>query len=660
MNYKELKEFLINCSDSYYKNNFSPISDYEFDMKLKELEKMEEEQGFRDDDSPTVKPGSDLTATNIENKHKRPMLSLENTYTFEEIEKWYNDMREATHEENPEVVVNPKWDGSSGALRYNKEGLYKVLTRGNGLEGEDITQNVKYCNDNIWPPKKSYGNPFLGEARGEIIMTKNGFEKLNENGKYQNARNLVAGSLKLLDIYEFIPRADSIKFYAYWLEDSDAPKYSNDLKLLEMYGFTVGPYYICHSLEEIKDAINKIETTNFDVEIDGAVMKLNEKKYWNTIGSTAKFPRWAKAYKYKQEEATTTITKIEFCVARTGKVTPLAWFEPVFIDGSTIQKASLSNEDFYKNMNIAIGDNIVVHKAAAIIPQIVNVSFRPENRVVVPFPKKCPCCSSKLVKHNEDHNDYYCDNVDCKSRIVDKIVNYTHAIECDGFADVLVERLHNAGLLNSISDIYNLKNHKAEISTLDRLSENMAEKLCKNIEDTKTTEFWKVLSGLGIPNVGPKTAKILANQFKSMKTLESATQLELEDTEDIAEITATGIINWFKNNHRLIRDLEAADVNMSVEEKTEEDKPKINLEGKAFCITGALSLPRAKYIELIETCGGKVVSGVTNKTSYLITNDKTTGTTKNQKAKELGIPIINEKELLQMCDSLNLLKEIEE
>lgn len=655
--YSELKNLLIEASNSYYRDSKSIMSDYEFDMALKELEQMEKEQGYRDPDSPTIRPGSDLSTMNSENKHGRPMLSLENCYSIEEVEKWYSDMQEATGQTNPEVIVNPKWDGMSGALRYNDTGLYKALTRGDSLQGENITENIKYCENNIWAPKKSMGFPFRGEARGEIIMTKSGFEELNADGKYQNARNLVSGSLKLLDIYEFIPRSEKIKFYAYWLEDSENHTYAQDLNTLKMYGFDVGDYFICKSIEEIKSAINRIEMSEYDCAIDGAVLKLNNKKYWASIGSTAKAPRWAKAYKYKQEVAQTIVTDITFEVGRSGKITPLIWFEPRFIDGSTIQKATMNNEEFYRNMDIAIGDIIEVHKAAAIIPQIISVVERPENRSPVSFPSLCPSCGSKLIKHNDGHTDYFCNNSSCKSRIIDQIINYTHSIECDGFAEAIIERLYNAGLLKSISDLYYLKDHKDEISKLERLSKNMAEKLCLNIENTKSADFWKVLSGLGIPNVGPKTAKILAKTFKSMKVLESATQTELEMVDDIAEITASSIKKWFNENHKLVRSLELCGVNLS-ESETKKEKPKINLDGKTFCITGALSLTRDTYINLIETCGGKVVGSVSKKTSYLITNDKTTGTTKNKKAQELGIPILNERELLEMCDALSLLKEV--
>lgn len=659
MDYKSLKELLIKANDAYYKNNNPIMSDYEFDMKLKELEKMERLQGFSDDDSPTRRPGSDLENVDMTNRHGRPMLSLENTYSFEEIEKWYNDCIKATGDTKLEVIVDPKYDGGSGALRFNPSGLQKALTRGSGIEGEDITQNIKYCSDNVWSRKMAYGMPFVGEVRGELIMTKDGFEELNKDGKYQNARNLLSGSLKLLDVYEFIPRAESIKFYAYWLEDSTNQTYEGDLTQLKMFGFDVGKYYVCHNLEEIKNAINELEVADLGVALDGAVMKLNNKKYWSELGETSKFPRWARAYKYKQESTQTTIKKIEFWAGRTGKITPVAWFEPRFLDGSTIQKATLNNKDFYDAMDIAIGDTVSVQKAAAIIPQIISVDSRPSDRVKIPFPKKCPICGSKLVKHNEAHADWYCDNPDCSARIVDQIINYTHALEIDGFAEVIVERLYDAGLLNSITDLYKLKDHITEISKLERLSENLAKKLADNVEKSKSNDFWKLLAGLGIPNVGPKTAKVLSKKFKTMKILESSNKEDFLEIEDIGEIVSDSIINYFKTHKKLVQDLEAFGVNMS-EKIADDNKPTISLVGKTFCITGALSLTRDVYINLIETCGGKVVSSVSKNTSYLITNDKTTGTNKNIKARQLGIPILNERELLEMCDALSLLKEIKD
>lgn len=651
MTYQELKNLLIEANNAYYIKSQPIMSDYEFDMKLKELEKLEQSQGYADPDSPTQKPGNDTTDSNLnENNHKRPMLSLENTYNQDEIRKWYDDMIKVTGDPAPEVVVNPKWDGGSGAIRYENGLVYRALTRGTGEVGEDITQNVKYLDDNIWPNKKSYMIPFTGEARGEIIMTTDGFEGLNKNNEYQNARNLVAGSMKLLNIYDFIPRAESIKFYAYWLEDSDNDTYAGDLMTLKAYNFTVGDYYICHNFEEIVDAINKIENTEFDVAIDGAVMKLNKKAYWKVLGSTAKFPRWAKAYKYKQESVETVVKNITFEIGRTGKITPLCWFEPKFIDGSTIEKATLNNKEFYEAMDVAIGDTIKVQKAAAIIPQIIEVVERPGNRVHIEFPTTCPNCGCKLVKHNDEHADWYCDNSNCSSRVIDQIINYTHMLEINGFAEVIVERLYNMKLLTSIADLYTLKNHKEEIAQLDRLSLNIAEKLVSNIEGGKTAKFWRLLAALGIPNIGPKTAKILAKHYKTMDALRNTTLIELTSLEGIAELTANEIISWFsiQGNIELLAVLKSEGQNMSVEEK--QNQSSISLNGKSFCITGSLAEPRSKYVALIESIGGKVLSSVSTKTSYLVTNDKTSGSSKNKAAQKFNIPIINEEELLKLCN----------
>jgi len=648
MIYKELKEELIRANTAYYMHSQPIMSDYEFDMKLKNLEKIEAQQGFRDADSPTISPGSDISLdvkNDISNSHKRPMESLENTYNKDDVTKWYNDMCKATGEKNPEVLVNPKWDGNSGALRFDKNGLYKALTRGSGTIGEDISQNMKYCSTHVWKQMKFRDTPFIGETRGEIIMSNSGFDELNKDAEYQNARNLVSGSLKLLDINEFALRAKYIIFCAYWLENSVNKTYEEDLRTLNDYGFFVGPYYLCHSLDEIFTAIDKVSKYNFEVAIDGAVMKLNEKKYWNKIGSTSKYPRWAKAYKYKQQSIQSKITKIEFWVGRTGKITPVAWFEPVFIDGSTIQKATLNNKDFYDAMDVAIGDTVEVQKAAAIIPQIISVVNKPSDRKKIDFPKVCPECGSSLVKHNEDQADYYCENDNCPARIVNQIVNYTHTLEIDGFAEILVERLHTAGLLNKISDLYNLKNHKAEIAALERMSDKTATKLCENIEKSKTAEFYKLLGALGIQNVGIKTAKLITAHFHTIDDLSKASKVEIESIDGIAGISATSILNWLDSNKELIKILKDNGVNMA---SIEESKQSTSLSGKIFCITGALSEPRNKIISLIESNGGSVVSGVSKKVNYLITNDKTTGTSKNKAARELGISIINEEEFKKL------------
>lgn len=644
--YKELKNKLIQSNNSYYKDNKSEMTDYEFDMKLKELEEMEKAQGFTDPDSPTQKPGSDLKGDVIQsNAHRRPMLSLENTYNNNDVEKWYNDMKVANDGKDVNVVIQPKFDGGSAAITFKDGKVIKALTRGDGLVGEDITQNVKLLD---WSKiKKS----FTGEVRGELIITKEGFKKLNKDGKYQNARNLLSGSMKLLDPNEFKKRSKYIKFYAYWYEDSKNSLYSEDMTEINIENGFDGAEVTANakSLEDILKALDVFESmkNSFSYEIDGAVIKVNDKKLWEKTGSTAKFPRWAKAFKFKQSTASSIVRNITFEVGRTGKITPLAWFDNIFIDGSTIQKATLNNKEFYDSMDIAVGDTVIVQKAAAIIPQIIKV-IKSKNRLKIQFPKVCPSCSSKLEKHNIEHSDLYCNNPKCKARVIDGIVNYTHSLEIDGFAEIIVERLYDAGYLKSIEDLYKLKNHKEEIGSLDRLSVNIANKLVTNIEAGKSRPLWKLIAGLGIPNVGPKLSKVLAEKFESLTNLSKATCSDLENIPDIATITADGIFQWLNNedNKSLIQSLISNGQNTIDISKDSNSK---KLDGKVFCITGSLSIPRNKFIEIIEKNGGKITNSVSGKTSYLITNDKTTKTAKNISAQKLGIPIINEEEFNKIC-----------
>ena len=642
--YQQLKTKLIAANKEYYVSSNPILSDYEFDMELKRLEAMEKAQGFADPDSPTQKPGSDLSNSSISNKHRRPMLSLENTYNDEDVTKWYNDMRDAAGDSELVVVVQPKFDGGSAAITFKDGRVIKALTRGDGTVGEDITQNVKLLD---W---SKINKEFSGEVRGELIMTKEGFAELNKDGKYQNARNLLSGSMKLLDPAEFALRAPYIKFYAYWLEDSKNDTYLGDMMDIMAYDGFQGPEVMhnAHNLKELLEGLSLFEDTknSFSYDIDGAVMKVNDKKLWKQLGSTAKFPRWAKAFKFKQENIETTVNNITFEVGRTGKITPLAWFEPVFIDGSTVQKATLNNKEFYESMDVAIGDTVTVQKAAAIIPQIIGVKRNPE-REKVEFPKVCPCCGTTLAKHNEEHADLYCDNVKCKARIVDGIVNYTHALEIDGFAQTLVERLYNAGFLMSIADLYELKQHKNSIATLDRMSDKIIDKMCDNIETQKKAELWKFLTGLGIVNVGPKMAKTLAARFRDIDSLMAATETGLMSIPDVAEVTAKSIYEYFKNpeNKQLIETLRKAGQNMRNDEVSSgSDK----LTGKSICITGALSKPRAEIEKLIEDNGGSVASGVSKKTSFLLTNEPNSGSSKNKKATELGIKIISENEFYKM------------
>lgn len=643
MKYKELKDFLIKCSNAYYKNSSQIISDYDFDLKLKELEKMEKEQGYSDSDSPTKKPGSDITE-NVSRKHNRPMLSLENTYNSEEVEDWYVKMQKIIGN-NPEVITEYKYDGGSCAIRFKNGKIILALTRGDGEVGEDITENVKLLDWN------NISEDFSGEVRGELIITKKGFLELNKDGKYANARNLLSGSMKLLDRNEFKKRAKYIKFFAYWFENDIFKNHYKNIEYLKKNGFETAMMICCKNYNDIEKAINKIENEkpNLEIDIDGAVMKINETKYWSVIGETSKFPKWAKAYKYNPEEAITIVKNIEFWCGQTGKITPVAILEPILLSGSTISKATLNNKEYMENLNIKIGDHVRIKKAAEIIPFIIGVckEMRTGKETLVKFPKECPICGSKLKKISEEQADYYCQNENCPGRVRELISNYTHSLEIDGFADIIIDRLYLAGYLKSIKDLFLLENHIAEISNLDRLSKNLIKKLIGNIEKSKNNEFWKFISGIGIKNVGPKTAKILVEKFKNIDNLMNATKEELMSINDIGDIVADSIINYFSKNENIefIKFMKEQGQNLKSEK---ESNNKLSLNDLSFCITGALSRPRSYYENEIEKYGGKIVGSVSKKTNYLVTNDTNTNSAKNKKAKELNINIINEEELLKL------------
>ena len=651
MTYKELKDLLIKASDAYYKDSKPIMSDYDFDMKLKELEKMEKDQGYADADSPTQKPGSDLK-TNLTEKHGRPMLSLENTYTIDDVSSWYNKLVE--NYGNLDVIVERKLDGCSFAARYVNGVLVKALSRGDGETGEDLTQNLRELDD-----LKNIDSSFTGEVRGEIIMTKETFKTLNVNNEYANPRNLTSGTLKLLDVEKFKSRP--LKAYVYYLEDNEDKTQEEVLEYLSKMGFSVFKYFKATNLNQILSAISDIEKTKASeiVELDGAVMKVNNRRLWNKIGGTAKVPHWAKAYKYEPEHETTIVKDIVYQVGRTGKITPVAILEPVFISGSTVTNATLNNKDFIESMDVRIGDTVDVRKAAEIIPEIFNVlkNKRPKDAVKTVFPTKCPCCGFTLHKQRGELVDIFCLNTNCSSRIINKLFYFTHTMEIDGFGKTIIEKFYDAGFLKSISDIYKLKNNRDALVNLDRMGETSVDNLLEEIEKSKSQKFYKFIAALGIPKVGEKIAKTITKKYNNIDKLKKVSSGELVYIDGIGNEIASGVDDFFRSseNINMLNQLELLGVNMSDEDVKEE---KDTLDGLAFCITGALSIPREKYISLIEGCGGRVVSGVTKKTDYLVTNDANSKSKKSVTAKQLGIPVISERQLLKMCAALDLLKEL--
>ncbi len=649
--YKELKEELIKASDAYYKESKPIMSDYDFDMKLKTLEKIEKEQGFSDEDSPTRKPGSDLTDYKTE-KHNRPMLSLENTYTLNEVADWYNKL--VKEHGQLDVVVERKLDGCSFAARYVNGVLVKALSRGDGEVGEDLTQNLKELDD-----LKNIDKSFTGEVRGEIIMTKSVFAALNKNNEYANARNLTSGTLKLLDVEKFKTRP--LKAYVYFLEDNEHLTQKEVLEYLQSIGFTTFPYIFAKNLNDINNAIATIEKNKHNeiVELDGAVMKINNRKLWSKIGGTAKVPHWAKAYKYEPEHAETIVKDIVYQVGRTGNITPVAILNPVFVSGSTVTRATLNNKDFIESMDIRVGDTVSIRKAAEIIPEIISVdkTKRPKNSTPTVWPKYCPNCNTFLVKEKAEYVDYICPNTSCPSRVINEIIYFAKTMEIDGFGATLTEKLVDAGLIKNLADIYKLKDHRDTMINMERMGETSVDNLLNEIEKSKSQKFYKLFAALGISNVGLKMAKTIIKKYNNIDKIRRVSAVDLMYIDGIGREIAYSVHNYIndKVNKTMLDDMISLGVNMSDEEKLKE---KADLSGLTFVITGALSIVRERYIDLIEGCGGNVAGSVSKKTSYLVTNEPNPVSSKARKAKELNIPIISERQLIKMCDALELLKEL--
>jgi DNA ligase (NAD+) len=651
--YDALIDQLIRYSDAYYKNNQSLISDKEFDLLLKEAQAIEETHPeWRRDDSPTVRPGSDLSGKFKTVKHNREMLSLENTYNFEEVEKWVQKMQKAGAKE---IVLEPKYDGNSFAARYVNGKLVQGLTRGDGVTGEDITQNCLLIED-----LNKVSKSFTGEIRGEIIMTNTEFNRINHDGRYANPRNLASGTIKLLDPNEFKKR--NLIAYVYWLEDDSVKTHTQSLDIIKKAGFRVGPYFVCHSIDEVWKTIADIEAMKkkdtLDIDLDGAVLKVNDKSIWPTIGSTSKFPQWARAYKYEPENATTKVVDIEFWVGHAGKITPVAIMEPVFLSGTKVSKASLSNYNYINEKDIRIGDQVKVKKAAEIIPQVMypikELRTGKEQKVI--FPTQCPTCGSPLSKWNEDHADIFCKNEQCPSQVVGTIAKYCAVMDMDGFGDKIVERLYEEKLLQSIPDLYTLKNHYDTLIKLDRLGKKVVDKLLERVELSKTMPLQKFLEAISIKNAGQGTAKRLLRYYSDIDQIMNASVEDLLKIEDIGDVVATNIVEFFKQNKDMIKLLRIHGVNMKSESKPMSSS--LGLQGLKICITGTLSKPRKEFEDMIIQAGGELLDELTKATNLLITNDPNSGSSKLKQAAKYGIKIVNELEFNKLIKgSITMKKE---
>lgn len=657
---KELKSELEYHIDLYYNQDNPQISDYEYDMKMKELKKLEREfPEFVTQDSPTQKVGgSAKREAGKLVRHNVPMLSLQDVFSREEVEEFVEDMQRQLTE--PEFVVEYKIDGLSMALRYEQGTLALALTRGDGVNfGEDVTVNAKVIPD----VKKKLKEPvdYL-EIRGEVYMKNEDFARVNEmqelNGKklFANPRNCAAGTLRQLDSKVTKERGLSMfVFNIQQIRGMEITTHTQGYEYLKRNKIPViDGYRICRTKEEVWEAICAIGDNrgNLGYDIDGAVVKVNSLADREKLGATSKVPRWAVAYKYPPEEKETTLLDIELSVGRTGRITPTAIFEPVRLCGTSVSRATLHNQDFIDELDIRVGDRIQVYKSGEIIPKIRQVlkEKRPEGTKPYHLPQVCPVCGAK-TQREKDTADIKCTSPNCPAQRERHIINFVgrDAMDIKGFGSVYVEELVRLGYLQNIADIYTLWEHREELIEQGIIGkEKNTDKLLDAIEKSKENDAIRLLTGFGIPNVGKAAAKAILREFGTIDALMQADSESLQNVNDIGEVSAGCILEFFakEENRRIVERMKTYGVNMQSNEQPLGSK----FQDMTFVITGTLpTLGRKEAAALIEAQGGKVSGSVSKKTSILLAGES--AGSKLTKAQQLGIQVISEEELLEMLNS---------
>lgn len=656
----ELRKQIAYHSDRYYNQDEPEISDYDFDMMMKELKQLEKEHPeLVTSDSPTQQVGGAAKRTaGVLVRHNVPMLSLQDVFSKEEIINFVEQMREQLDE--PEFVVEYKIDGLSMVLRYENGELVLAETRGDGINfGEDVTANAKVIRD---VKKKLKDKPEYLEIRGEVYMKNAAFEKVNEQqellGKkpFANPRNCAAGTLRQLD--SAVTKARELSLFIFNIQDTRGIQFethTQGYEYLKKQGIAViDDYKICRSADEVWEAIAAIGENrgSLGYDIDGAVVKINRYADREKLGATSKVPRWAIAYKYPPEEKETTLLDIELSVGRTGRITPTAVFEPVRLCGTSVSRATLHNQDFMDELDIGIGDTIVVYKSGEIIPKVKEVKKdkrKPEWKRFI-LPEVCPACGAK-TEREKDTADIKCTSPNCPAQLERHIINFVgrDAMDIKGFGTVYIEELVRMGYIKDVADIFRLKEYRDELIEKGIIGkEKNTDKLLEAIEKAKENDAYKLLTGLGIPNVGKAAAKAIMRQFKTMENLQNASIDELTAVNDIGEISAECIRSFFgkEENQDMIRRLNEYGVTMQSKELEVVDSV---LQGKTVVVTGTLpTLGRKEAAELIEKYGGKVSGSVSKKTDYVLAGEN--AGSKLTKARELGVSVITEEQLQDMLN----------
>lgn len=655
----ELIDILNKASKEYYVLDNPTITDQEYDDYYSELLRLEEAYpSLKREDSPTLRVGGEAISKFEKVTHKTPMLSFDDIFNEEEIIAFDERIKKTI--KNPTYTVEPKMDGLSGSLIYEKGILVRVATRGDGVVGENITANGKTIKSIPLRLNKDIDI----EVRGEIYMSKSSFAKankereLNKEPLFANPRNAAAGSVRQLD--SKITAKRNLDFMAYFIpnpKDYGIKTQEESLKFLKELGFVTNYKLntVAHTAKEIIKDIEKLASIRKELpyEIDGVVLKVNNLDDEEKLGTTARVPRWGIAYKFPAEEVLTTLKEIKFTVGRTGKITPNAIFSPVHVAGSLISKATLHNEDYCLAKDIRVGDTISIRKAGDVIPEVVRVITERRNGTEKKFEmiENCPICNSKIIR-KETESDYYCPNNMCPARKIENIIHFASrdAMNIDGMGESVIEDLYNEGFITNITDIYDIDKYQEELINLEGYGKKKIENLKIATEKSKSNSLEKLLFGLGIRNVGAKTAKILAKNYKTLDNLMNATLEELTSINDIGEIIAKSIIDYFKDeeNIKIINKLKELGINMNyINNSGYEEKDEF--KGKTFVLTGTLiNITRDKASEIIENLGGKVSSSVSSKTSVVIVGSSPGS--KYDKALELGILIWKEEEFINKIE----------
>lgn len=644
--------------ERYYNQDDPEITDYEYDQKMNELKRLEREHPeYVTPDSPTQKVGgSAKREAGVLVEHNVPMLSLQDVFDRGEVENFVAEMKKQL--DDPEFVVEYKIDGLSLSLRYEYGELKLAETRGDGIQyGEDVTANAKVIRD---VKKKLKDKPEYLEIRGEVYMTEADFEKVNEKqellGKklFANPRNCAAGTLRQLDTA--VTKERGLSMFIFNIQDARGISFethTEGYEYLKKQGIRViEEYTVCKTADEVWAAIEKIGENRgkLPYDIDGAVVKINRFSDREKLGATSKVPRWAVAYKYPPEEKETKLLDIELSVGRTGRITPTAVFEPVRLCGTSVSRATLHNQDFIDELDIGIGDTIVVYKSGEIIPKVRRVIHekRPAGVKKFVIPNVCPVCGAK-TEREKDTADIKCTSPNCPAQLERHMINFVgrDAMDIKGFGATYIMELVRLGYLKDIADIYDLKQHREELIEQGIIGkEKNTDKLLDAIEKSKQNEAFQLLTGFGIPNVGKAAAKTILKHFGSIEALMQADMESLQQVADVGEVTALCIRNYFQdeNNCKIIERLKEAGVNMEMAETGSEDG---RFDGLTFVITGTLpTMDRKAAAALIEAHGGKVSSSVSKKTNYLLAGEN--AGSKLTKANDLGVSVISEAELQEM------------